>query len=127
MVSTERSVSEVLQDIFGNLQDIVRSEVRLAKTELREEVTQAREAAALLAVGGLCVLFALLAVMFALSRIMPNWGAALIVAVGLGIGCALMLGAGAKQLKRIKLVPKTRVSIEENIDGRNDRADRVRN
>jgi hypothetical protein len=34
----ERSITDVLQDILGNVQAIIRSEVRLAKTEVAEEV-----------------------------------------------------------------------------------------
>jgi hypothetical protein len=36
----DRSFSEVVQDIIGNVQEIVRSEVRLA-TEMREEAAKA--------------------------------------------------------------------------------------
>jgi hypothetical protein len=41
----DRSVSDVLRDIRGNLQDIVRSEVHLAKAELKTEAGQAAKAA----------------------------------------------------------------------------------
>ena len=33
----DRSLTEVVEDIIGNIQQIVRSEVRLAKTEIQEE------------------------------------------------------------------------------------------
>jgi putative superfamily III holin-X len=88
MPPSERSVSEVLQDIVGNIQDIVRSEVRLAKTEVGEELTKAK--AASLAIGGgalsgiFSASFLLLAIVYALSRVVPDWAAALIVAGGSG-------------------------------------------
>ena len=39
----DRSVSDVLQDIFGNVQEIVRSEVRLARAEIRPRLRKPRE------------------------------------------------------------------------------------
>ena len=47
----ERSVSDVLQDIFGNVQDIVRSEVRLAQAEIKTEAAKTARAAKSLIAG----------------------------------------------------------------------------
>ena len=60
MAPTDRSVSDVLQDIIRNIQDIVRSEVRLAKTEVREEVSKARDAGVLFGLGALSATFSAL-------------------------------------------------------------------
>jgi hypothetical protein len=60
MATQERSISDVLQDIVGNIQEIIRSEVRLAKGELRDESIKVKAAAPLLvigAVGGLLAAF----------------------------------------------------------------------
>ncbi len=81
----DRSFTEVLQDIVGNIQTIVRAEVRLARTEVAEEVHKAKPAGLAIAGGavlGLCaVVFLLLAAVYGLSLVMPNWAAALIVGV----------------------------------------------
>src|SRR3954454_22840574 len=110
MATSERSISEVLQDIVGNIQDIIRSEVRLAKTEVREEAAKAQSAGLLLGGGALAGLFAsfflLYALMYGLNRIMPDWCAALVVAVITGIAAAVTLSAGKKRLKLIHPAPE---------------------
>src|ERR1035437_6292552 len=39
-LQSQRSVSEVLQDIVANLEEIIRSEFRLATTEIKEEAAR---------------------------------------------------------------------------------------
>jgi uncharacterized protein (DUF2062 family) len=119
MATNDRSISEVLQDAFRNLQAIVRSEVQLAKAELREEIVKAKSAALGLAVGAasglFCLLFLLLAIMYALALVVPTWAAALIVAVILCATAAATLHAGLKQLKKVHPVPTETVeSMKEN-------------
>jgi uncharacterized protein (DUF2062 family) len=121
MATSDRSISDILQDAFRNLQTIVRSEVQLAKTELREEIVKAKSAAPGLAVGAtsgfFCLLFLLLAIMYALALAVPTWAAALILAVILGATAAATLNAGLKQLKRVHPVPtKTVESMKENAE-----------
>ena len=108
--SATRSVSDVLQDIVGNVQEIVRSEVRLAKTEIREEANRAKPAGLPLAVGVLsaafAILFLLLTIIYALSIVIPNWAAALIVALSMALFAGATLSAGLKRLKRFHPTPK---------------------
>jgi uncharacterized membrane protein YqjE len=121
MATSDRSISEILQDVLRNLQSIVRSEVRLAKTEVREEITKAKPAILLLAVGAVCgafgALFLLLAVMYALALALPLWLSSLIVAAVLSLTATITLNAGHKQMGRIHPVPdKTIASIKENAE-----------
>jgi len=121
MATTDRSVADVLQDIIRNIQDIVRSEVRLAKTEVREEVSKARDASVLIGVGALSgifsVFFLLFSIVYALSRVMPDWAAALIVAVALAIAAAVLLSTGAERFKHVQPAPdKTIESLKENVE-----------
>jgi hypothetical protein len=85
---TQRSIPEVLHDIFGNLQMIVRSEFRLAKREFVEKANAATWPAITLGAGlvvDLCGLgFLSLSLVYALSTMMPAWSAALIVGGLLG-------------------------------------------
>jgi uncharacterized membrane protein YqjE len=119
MASEDRSITNVLQDIVGNLQDIVRAEVRLAKTEVSEEIAKARSAGLLVGVGAVTAifsaLFALLAIVYALSLVLPEWGAALIVATGVGVVAAVTFGLGIKRFKTIHAAPKTAASLKENV------------
>ena len=117
---TERSVSEVLQDIVRNIQDIIRSEVHLAKSEVREEVAKVKAAGLYLGVATVSAVFALLfllfAVVYALSRTVPDWTAALIVAVALGLVAFVAMRAGVGRLQRVDPTPqKTVESVKENV------------
>ncbi len=121
MPTNERSVSDVFQDIIRNVQEIVRSEVRLAKTEVRDEATKAKSAGLLLAVGALtasfALLFSLLAIVYALTIVMPNWAAALIVAVALSIAAGGTLTAGRQRFQKLYPTPKRTVeSLKENVE-----------
>ena len=121
MATEDRSFSEAVQSIVGNVQEMVRSEVRLAKAEIGEEATKAKSSAALLGAGAVTALFAmlflLLTVFYALSLAMPLWTAALIVAALLGVIALFTIGAGRKQLKRIHPTPERTIdSIRENVE-----------
>lgn len=120
MSSNDRSISSVLQDIVGNVQDIVRGELRLAKTELREELTKAKSAAILMALGAgaglFALLFALLSIASALDQVMPEWAAALCVAIGTGVVASLAISTAIKRFKTISAVPKTAASMKENVE-----------
>ena len=82
----ERSVSDVLQDIFGNIQDIIRSEVRLAQVEIKAEVGKAAKAGKPLIAGIVFSFYAvgllLLAIVYGLSIILPPYCSAATGAIG---------------------------------------------
>lgn len=119
MPNADRPISAVLHDIVGNVQDIVRSEMRLARTEFTEEMRKALSGGVLLGVGALmlvfCTLFLLLAAVYALSDVLPGWASALIVAAGVGLIAAVLLGLGIKKFKAIRAAPKTVASVKENV------------
>jgi len=121
MATTDRSVSDVLQDIIRNIQDIVRSEVRLAKTEVRDEIAKARHAGVLVGVGALSgafsAFFLLFSIVFALSRVVPDWAAALIVGGVLALATGVLVSKGAERFKQVHPAPdKTIESLKENIE-----------
>lgn len=122
MLSTERPISEVLKNIFGDLQDIVRSEVKLGKTELKEDLAKTQHAAVWLAAGALvgifAVLFILLAIFFGLSYVVPEWAAAGLIALALGGSCVIAVNVAAaefKKLKQVRASPSV-TQIKENIE-----------
>jgi hypothetical protein len=119
-VNTERPVSAVLRDIAGNLEDIVRAELRLAKKELSQELGQAKAGGMMVGAGvlmlGLAGIFLLLAIVYALSLVMPAWAAALIVAGGEALMAAIFIGVGIHRFKVMRAVPRTRATLEENVE-----------
>jgi len=120
MTTSDRSFSDVFQDVVRNFQEIVRAEFRLAKVETANEAVKAKSAAVLFIGAAVCGLFAaffvLLAAVYALTRLLPDWGAALAVAIPVGIAAALLASAGATQWKRIRLVPQTLETLKENTE-----------
>src|SRR5882757_2794782 len=96
----ERVISDVLQDIFANLQEIVRSEFRLAKVEIKAEAARAAKAGTLLAAGAVLFLYAggllLLAGMYALSLVLQLWLAAAVVGALVAVIAAIILRAARR-------------------------------
>ena len=115
-----RSDSDVLQDIFGNLQDIVRSEVRLAKVEFKTEASQAARAGKPLIAGAVLGIYAggllLLALVYGLSLMLPPWMAALSIGVVLSLMSAILIGVGRARLRLVNpKASKTAASMKENV------------
>lgn len=119
----QRSTTDVLKDIIGNVQEMVRSEVRLARAEVREEVRNAAGAAKLLAIGAGLVLFAaaFLAVTVALllGLVLPMWLATLILGAAFGLPGVVLLTKGRSQLK-IPVPEKTIGNVKENVEWMKD-------
>jgi uncharacterized membrane protein YqjE len=123
---TQRSVSDVLQDIVGNLQQIIRNEFRLARVEINEKVARAKQPATILASGVVIGLygfgFLLLALVYALSIVIPPWLAALLVSIVLAIGAAILVVSGRNALKQVDPVPeKTVQTVKENVQWAKER------
>lgn len=121
----DRSLSDVLQDVVGNVQGIIRSEARLAKAEIREEAGQAGKAAGIAGLGGALSFYAagflLLACLYALELVVASWLAALIMMFIVGAIAAVVLRAGIQRLKRVHPRPdKTIDTIKENVEWAKD-------
>jgi len=114
----ERSFTDVVADIFRNVQDILRSELRLAQSEVRDDIVRARPAAILvataIAAAFLSAVFALLAMLHALSLVMPAWAAALCIAVTLALVSSIALASGLKRFRSLSRV-KGR-GLEESVE-----------
>ena len=120
-MAEERSVSDVFQDIFRNVQEMVRSEIRLAKVEIREEIRRAVASTVWMAAGAVGALsawiFLLWTVAYALATRMPMWAATLVVAVVMAVGGAVLLVGGIRKAKRIQPIPeRTLESVRENLE-----------
>ena len=121
MPASERSISDVLQDIIRNVQEIVRSEVRLAKHEIRDEAAKAGSAGKLIGAGAVAAFYAaffiLFAIFWALSGVMSTWAAALLVAATLAIIAAITMKAGIARFKLIHPAPERTIeTMKENVE-----------
>ena len=115
----ERSVSDVLQDIFGNVQDIVRSEVRLAQAEIKTEAAKTARAAKSLIAGAVLGLYAggvlLIAAVYGLSMVIAPWLAALLVGAFVAVVAAILISIGQGRLRKVKKPEKTIRSVKEDV------------
>ena len=102
-----------LGDLFGDLatemSNLVRQEVALAKVEVTQKAKYVGRNVGYLVVGGAVAYAALLAIIAAiimlLARVMPNWGATLIVGVVVaGIGW-MLIGKAMAALQQTDLTP----------------------
>jgi len=121
----QRKVSDVLQDIVGNIQQIIRSEVVLAKVEIKEKAQRASKPAAVMATGTVLGLygvgFLLLALVYGLSLAVPPWLAALLVGGALAIAGGILVGKSRRALKEIDPIPKNTVAtLKENVQWAKD-------
>ena len=101
--SRPRSLAEVLGDVLRHLQEILRSEIRLVYVQARAELRTFGSAGALIVAGVLggflSVFFLLFAVVAALSLVIKLWVAALLVAIGMAVVCAVLLRSGAHLIR----------------------------
>jgi uncharacterized membrane protein YqjE len=118
-LQNNRSMTEVLQDIVGNVQEIIRSEVRLAKAETREEVSKAAKSSVLLGAGLVLAVYAvgflLLTIVYALETTLTPWLSALIVAVGVMLVAMMAVAMGRKRMKEVHIPEKTVGTVKENV------------
>jgi uncharacterized protein YoxC len=115
----ERSVSDVLQDIFGNVQDIVRSEVRLARAEIKTEAQKTAKAGKSLVAGGILAFYAggvlLLAAVYGLSNVLAPWLAALVVGAFVAVVAATLISIGRSHLRLVNKPEKTIKTMKEDV------------
>jgi uncharacterized membrane protein YqjE len=115
----DRSISDVLQDIFGNVQEIVRSEVRLAQAEIKTEAGKTVRAAKSLIIGGVLALYAgglvLIAAVYALAMVLQPWLAALIVGAVVAMIAAALISTGQGRLRGVHKPEKTIRTVKEDV------------
>lgn len=115
------SIPALIRSVMDDARELVREELALARAELREEVSAAQTvgiafaAAALLAVIGAVLLCVAIGGGIAALFNVSAW-------IGYGIVALLLLGGayffvsrGRTRLANIRTLPKTRESLEENI------------
>jgi uncharacterized membrane protein YqjE len=106
-----------LGDLFGDLasemSNLVRQEVALARVEISQKAKYAGRNIGYLVVGGAVAYAALLAVLAALimllDKVMPAWGAALLVGVVVAAIGWLLVGKAMSALQQMEVMPRETV------------------
>ena len=106
-------LGDLLGDLATNMSNLVRQEVALAKVEITQKATYVGRNVGYLVIGGAVAYAALLAIIAAiimlLAKVLPHWGAALIVgAVVGGIGW-MLIGKAMMALQQAELTPRETV------------------
>jgi hypothetical protein len=110
-------VNRPLGDLFGDLaaemSNLVRQEVALAKVEVAQKAKYVGRNVGYLVVGGAVAYVALLAIVAAiimlLAKVLPDWGAALLVGVVIGVVGWLLIGKAMMALQNADLTPRETV------------------
>jgi putative superfamily III holin-X len=108
-----RPLGDLFGDLATDMSNLVRQEVTLAKVEITQKAKYVGRNVGYLLIGGAVAYAALLAIIAALimslAKVVPDWGAALIVgAVVGGIGW-LLIGKAMMALQQADLTPRETV------------------
>jgi len=120
--AAEQSTSELVQRASEQISRLVRDELTLARAELAEKGKHAGVGVGLFGGGGVLALYGLGALLIAigllLDLVMPNWVAALIVAVVLFLVAGVMALLGKKQVSQaVPPMPKAAAdSVRADVD-----------
>ena len=106
-----------LGELFGNLaaemSNLVRQEVALAKVEVSQKAKHVGKNVSYLVVGGAIAHAGMLAVIAAiillLDKVMPNWGAALLVGVVVAGIAWLLISKALSALQQTEMTPRETV------------------
>ena len=109
----DRSIGELFSELANETSSLIRQEIALAKVEFSQKASQVGRNVAYLVLGaaiGYAALLALLAtIIILLATIMPWWGAALAVAVLVGIVAAVLISKAVASFKKMEVVPRQTV------------------
>jgi uncharacterized membrane protein YqjE len=108
-----RPLGDLFGDLASDMGNLVRQEVELAKVELTQKAKYLGRNIGYLVVGGAVAYAALLAIIAAiimlLAKVVPHWGAALIVGVVVGGIGWLLIGKAMMALQQTELTPRETV------------------
>ncbi|MDQ3642292.1 MAG: phage holin family protein [Actinomycetota bacterium] len=109
----DRSLSELLSDVTGEIATLFRKEVELARAETSEQVSRAAKAGAMLGaaavVGFLTLILLAFAAAWGLSELVPEGVAFLIVGLVFGLVAAVLASAGKKKIASVNPMPEQTV------------------
>ena len=120
MRTEDRSLSELVSEVTGEIATLFRKEVELARVETSEQVSRAAKAGGMLGaaavIGFLDLILFSFAAAWALSEVVPEGVAFLIVAVVFAIVAGVLTMAGKKRIANINPVPNQTVqTVKEDV------------
>jgi F0F1-type ATP synthase assembly protein I len=105
----ERSLSELVSEVTGEIATLFRKEVELARAETSEQVSRAAKAGAMLGAAAVVGFLTLILLAFAaacgLSEVVPEGVAFLIVGLVFGLVAAVLASAGKKKIAAVNPMP----------------------
>ncbi len=105
-----KPLGDLFSDLATEMSNLVRQEVALAKVEVGQKAKYVGRNVGYLVVGGAVAYAALLAIIAAiimlLDRVMPSWGAALLVGVLVGGIGWLLIGKALSALQQTDMTPR---------------------
>ena len=108
-----KPLGDLFSDLASDMSNLVRQEVALARVEMAQKAKRVGKNVGYLVVGGAVGYAALLAVLAAvimlLDRVMPAWGAALLVGVLVAGISWLLIGKAMTALQETELTPRETV------------------
>ena len=108
-----RPLGDLFGDLATDMSNLVRQEVTLAKVEITQKAKYVGRNVGYLVVGGAIAYVALLAIVAAiimlLAKVLPDWGAALLVGVVIGVVGWLLIGKAMMALQNADLTPRETV------------------
>ncbi len=109
MSTEDRSLSDLVSDVTGEIATLFRKEVELARAETSEQVSRAAKAGGMLGAAAVLGFLTLILLAFAaawgLSEVVPEGVAFLIVGVVFGIVAAVLASAGKKKIASVNPMP----------------------
>ena len=120
MRTEDRSLSELVSEVTGEIATLFRQEVELARVETTEQVSRAAKAGGMLGaaavIGFLDLILFSFAAAWALSEVVPEGVAFLIVGVVFAIVAGALFMAGKKRIADINPVPNQTVqTVKEDV------------
>jgi len=120
MRTDDRSLSELVSEVTGEIATLFRKEVELARVETTEQVSRAAKAGGMLGaaavIGFLDLILFSFAAAWALSEVVPEGVAFLIVAVVFAIVAGVLFMAGKKRIANINPVPNQTIqTVKEDV------------
>jgi hypothetical protein len=108
-----RPLGDLLGDLATEMSNLVRQEVALARMEVSQKAKYVGKNVGYLVVGGAVAHAAMLALLAAiimlLAKVMPHWGATLLVAVLVGGIAWLLIGKALAALQQTEITPRQTV------------------
>jgi hypothetical protein len=108
-----KPLGDLFADLASEMSNLVRQEIALAKVEVGQKAKHVGRNVGYLVVGGAVAYAAMLAVIAAiimlLARVMPEWGAALLVGVLVGGIAWLLIGKAVAALQQTDMTPRETV------------------